>query len=33
MNGMNGTINALQERIGRLVNENTGMESEMRGVQ
>ncbi len=33
MNGMNGTINALQERIGRLVNENTGMESEMRGAQ
>jgi len=30
---MNGTINALQERIGRLVNENTGMESDMRGVQ
>ena len=33
MNAMNGTINALQERIGRLVNENTGMESEMRTVQ
>ena len=33
MSAMNGTINALQERIGRLVNENSGMENEMRGVQ
>ena len=33
MNSMNGTINSLQERIGRLVNQNTGMEGEMRGAQ
>lgn len=33
MNAMNGTINALQDRIGRLVNENSGMENEMRTVQ
>ena len=33
MNAMNGTINALQDRIGRLVNENSGMENEMRNVQ
>ena len=33
MNAMNGTINSLQERISRLVNENSGMENEMRGVQ
>ena len=33
MSAMNGTINALQERIGRLVNEKSGMENEMRGVQ
>ena len=25
MNAMGGTINNLQDRIGRLVNENTGM--------
>jgi hypothetical protein len=25
MNAMNGTINSLQDRVGRLVNENTGM--------
>ena len=33
MSGMTGTINNLQDRIGRLVNENTGMQNEMRGVQ
>lgn len=33
MNAMNGTINGLQDRINRLVNENSGMESEMRTVQ
>ena len=33
MNTMNGTINALQERIGKLVSENTGMENEVRNVQ
>ena len=30
---MSGTINGLQDRIGRLVNENSGMENEMRTVQ
>ena len=33
MNAMNGTINGLQDRINRLINENSGMESEMRTVQ
>jgi hypothetical protein len=25
MNAMNGTINSLQERVGKLVKENSGM--------
>ena len=33
MNAMSGTINGLQDRVSRLVNENSGMENEMRTVQ
>ena len=33
MNAMTGTINTLQDRIQRLVNENKGYEGEVREAQ